>query len=117
MCLRLTLYQVPRLILSDDCLWPDPEKVKAVVKAPPTANREQLESFFKVVEYYACHLPNLSLLAGPLNELHITKVRFENTERCLSAYEEIKKELAGQRVLTSSNKSSILYLAIDATKY
>ena len=32
-------------------------------------------------------------------------------------YEEIKKELAGRRVLTSYNESSDLYLATDASEY
>ena len=91
-------------ILSGDGLRPDPEKVEAVVKAPPPANREQLESFLGLVQYYARHVPNLSSLAGPLNELRKKEVRFEWTQRRQSAYEEIKKELAGRRVLTSDNK-------------
>ena len=87
-------------ILSGDGLRPDPEKVEAVVKATPPANREQLESFLWLVQYYARHVPNLSSLASPLNELCKKEVRFEWTQRRQSAYEEIKKELAGRRVLT-----------------
>ena len=61
-------------ILSGDGLLPDPEKVEAIVKAPPPANRELLESFLGLIEYYALHVPNLSLLAGPLNELRKKEV-------------------------------------------
>ena len=104
-------------ILSGDGLRPDPEKVEAVVRAPPQANREQLESFLGLVQYFARHVPNLSLLAGPLNELRKKEVQFEWTQRRQSAYKEIKKELAGRRVLTSYNKSSDLYLATDASEY
>ena len=56
-------------ILSGDGLRSDPIKVDAVFKAPPPANREQQESFLGLVQYYGRHVPNLSLLAGPLNEL------------------------------------------------
>ena len=104
-------------ILSGDGLRPDPEKDEAVVKASPPANREQLESFFGMVQYYARHVPNLSSLAGSLSELRIKEVRFEWNQRRQSVSDEIKKELAGSRVLTSYNESSDLYLATDASEY
>ena len=73
-------------ILSGDGLRPDREKVEALVKAPPPANREQLKSFLGFVQYYAPHEPNLSLLANPLNVLRKKEVRFEWTQRRNSAY-------------------------------
>ena len=78
-------------ILSGDGLRPDPEKFEAVVKAPPQANREKLESFLGLVQYYARHVPNLSSLAGPLNELRKTEVRFEWTQRRQSATRRSKR--------------------------
>ncbi len=80
-----------RQILSGDGLRPDPEKVDAVIKAPPPTNREQLESFLGLVQYYARNVPNLSSLAGPLNEFRKKEVRFEWTQQRQSAYEKIKK--------------------------
>ena len=104
-------------ILSGDGLRPDPSKVEAVLKAPPPANREQLERFLGSVQYYGRHVPNLSSLAGPLNELRKKEVRFEWTPRRQSAYDEIKKELSGRRVLSSYSESSDLHLAADASEY
>ena len=104
-------------ILSGDGLRPDPSKVEAVVKAPPLANRKQLESFFGLVQYYGPHVPNLSSLAGPLNELRKNDVQLEWTSKRQSAYDEIKKELSSSRVLTSYSESSDLYLAAEATEY
>ena len=70
-----------RHILSGDGLRPDPSKVEAVVNAPPSANRELLESFIGLVQYYGRHVPNLSSLAGFLNKLRKKDVRFEWTPR------------------------------------
>ena len=56
-------------VLDASGLRPDPEKVEAISKAPPPQNREQLESFLGMVQYYGRHVPELSTLAGPLNEL------------------------------------------------
>ena len=64
-------------ILSGDGLRPDPSKVEAVINSPPPANREQLESFLELFQYYGRHVPNLSSIAGPLNELPKKEVRFE----------------------------------------
>ena len=70
-----------------------------------------------MVQYYGRHVPNLSSLSGPLNELRKKEVRFEWTPRRQSAYDEFKKELSGRRVLTSYSESSDLYLAKDASEY
>ena len=70
-----------------------------------------------MVQYYARHVPNLNSLIGHLNKLRKKEVRFEWTQRRQSAYNEINKELAGRRVLTSYNESSDLYLATDASEY
>ena len=45
------------------------------------------------------------------------EVQFEWTQRPQSAYEEINKQLAGRRVLTSDNESSDLFLATDTSEY
>jgi len=56
-------------ILDGAKLRQDPDKVEAILKAPAPVNREQLESFLGLVQYYGRHVRELSSLAGPLNEL------------------------------------------------
>ena len=104
-------------ILNGYGLRPNRSKVEAVVKAPPLANREQFESFLGLIQNYGRHVPNLSSLAGLLNELRKKKVRSERTPKRQSAYDKIKQELSNRRVFTSYNKPSDLYIAADPSEY
>ena len=56
-------------VLDDSGFRPNPDKVEANLKAPQPQNREQLESFLGMVQYYGRHVPELSTLSGPLNKL------------------------------------------------
>ena len=64
-------------VVDASVLRPDPEKVEAILKASQPQNREQLESFFGMVQYYGRHVPELSTLSGPLNELCRKEVVFK----------------------------------------
>ena len=56
-------------VLDTSGLRPNPDKVEAILKSPQSQNREQLESFLGMVQYYGRHVPELSTLSGPLNKL------------------------------------------------
>lgn len=47
----------------------DPEKVAAVLQDPAPNDREQLESFLGLVQYYGRHVNGLSSKAETLKEL------------------------------------------------
>ena len=106
-----------RHVLDASRLRPDPDKVEAILNAPPTLNREQLESFLGMVQYYGGNIPELSTLAGPLNELRRKEVVFKWTTQQQCAFEKLKCELAGRRVLTHFNDNRKLFLATDASEY
>ena len=104
-------------VLDASGLRPDPEKVEAILKAPQPQNREQLESFLGMVQYYGRHVPELSTLSGPLNELRRKEVVLKWTLKQQSAFENLKSELAGRRVLTHFDDKRELFLATDASEY
>ena len=87
-------------ILDTTGLRPDPDKVEAILKAPPPHNREQLESCFGMVQYYGRHVPELSTISGLLNELRRKNVLFKWTPQQHFAFEKLKGKLAGRGVLT-----------------
>ena len=104
-------------ILDASGLRPDPEKVEAILKAPKPQTREQLESFLGMVQYYGRHVPELSTLSGPLNKLRRKEVMFKWTTKQQSAFESVKSELAGRRVLTHFDDKQKLFLVTDASEY
>ena len=104
-------------VFDASCLRPDPDKVEAILKAPQPQNREKLESFLGMVQYYGRHVPELSTLSGPLNELRRNNVVFKRTPKQHSSFEKLKTELARQRVLTHFDDKRELFLATDASEY
>ena len=95
----------------------DPDKVEAILKAPQPQNREQLESFLGMVQYYGRHVPELSTLSGPLKVLRRKEVVFKWTPKRLSTFEHLKSEFAGRRVLTHFDDKRDLVCATEVSEY
>ena len=70
-----------------------------------------------MVQYYGRHVPELSTLSGPLNELQRKDAVFNWTQQQQSAFEKLKSELAGRRVLIYFNEKRNLFLETDASEY
>ena len=68
-----------------------------------------------MVQYYGLHVPELSTLSGPLNELRKKDIVFKWTAKQQLAFEHLKSELAGRRVLTHFDDKRELFLATDAS--
>ena len=62
-------------------------------------------------------MPELSTLSGPLTKLCIKEVAFKWTTKQQSAFENLKSELAGRRVLNYFDDKRELFLATDASEY
>ena len=77
-----------------------PEKVRAVVDAPQPDNITQLRAFLGMVNYYHRFLPNLSHKLAPLHQLLQKGVKWEWTEDCTQAFQDIKLLMASETVLT-----------------
>ncbi|KAL5018941.1 hypothetical protein ScPMuIL_004663 [Solemya velum] len=93
------------------------EKIEAVVRAPQPTNVSELRSFLGIVNYYACFLPNLSSTLHPSYQL-LEKGRVWNwTAECAAAFENIKKLITSDEVLTHYDPALPLRLATDASPY
>ena len=107
-------------VLDASGLRPDPDKVEAILKAFQPQNREELESFLGMVQYYGRHVPELSTLSGLFNELRRKETSFlvfKWTTKQQSAFENLKTELAGRHVLTHFDDKRDPFLATDASVY
>ena len=94
-----------------------PDKIDAVVKAPPPENVSELRSFLGLVNYYGKFVPNLSTVLHPLNYLLKADVKWKWTKECSEAFSRAKEELASARVLTHYDPKLPLNMAADASAY
>ena len=94
-----------------------PEKIQAVVEAPQPDNLTQLRAFLGMVNYYHRFLPNLSHKLAPLHHLLQKGVKWEWTENCMQAFQDVKQLMASETVLTHFKPALAVTLACDASPY
>ena len=92
-------------------------KVETLQKAPYPENQSQLISFLGAVQYYSRHIPNMSTLIEPLNKLRSTQTpwRFGDAEK--RAFDELKKILSSDRVLTFYDPKLPVKLDTDSSSF
>ena len=74
----------------------NPKKAKAIRAAPAPKDKQALESWLCIAQYYADYIPGFASLAGPLNELRRKDVQYEWTPESQAAFDAIKSALAVQ---------------------
>lgn len=93
------------------------EKIQAVLQAPKPENVSQLRSYLGLVNYYHKFLPNLATTLHPLNALLQTGVKWEWSEKCDRAFQETKKLITSDELLTHYDPTRPVRLACDASPY
>ena len=96
---------------------PAQKKCEAITNVPTPANLEQLESFLGMIQYYGKHIPNMSSICGPLNELRKTDRAFEWTARQDNAFQQLKSALTSPAVLVPYDDQQALGISADASQY
>jgi hypothetical protein len=102
-------------LISAEGIKPHPGKVDAICKFKPPTTLTELRSFLGIVNYYHRFVPNLGTIASPLYELMKKNVRYEWTEGCQSAFEEIKMILIQNPILRFPNFEKEFFLHCDAS--
>ena len=92
-------------------------KVDAIRDAPQPTNVSQLRSFLCLVNYYARFLPNLSTTLHLLNRLLQHNTFWHWTEACTAAFDEVKRQIGSDLVLTHFHPDLPLHVASDASPY
>uniref|UniRef100_A0AAV2JTD4 Gypsy retrotransposon integrase-like protein 1 n=4 Tax=Knipowitschia caucasica TaxID=637954 RepID=A0AAV2JTD4_KNICA len=93
------------------------EKINAVMKAPQPQDVQQLRSFLGFINYYHRFMPNLSTVLHPLNELLQAERKWKWTKECEQAFQEVKRLVTSETVLTHYDPSLPVKLACDASPY
>ena len=94
-----------------------PSKLKAIVEAPSPKNVSQLRSFLGLLTYYARFVPNLANKLKPLHELLNKTKMWKWTDKCETAFKDVKMALSKSEALAHFDPTLPLQLACDASPY
>ena len=94
----------------------DPVKIEAIINMPAPANKKQLKSFLGMVTYYSIFIQDIRSLREPLDELE-TQNEFKWEERHQKCFDNFKKLLQSDLLLTHYNPKEEIIIAVDACEY
>ncbi|KAJ8713190.1 hypothetical protein PYW08_008494 [Mythimna loreyi] len=104
-------------IINRNGLKKDSSKVKAIVDAPVPSNIATLQSFLGLVNYYRNFVPRASSILSPLYDLLKKGAKWHWTAIHQNAFNEIKKCLTSEQVLTHFDPNSKIILTVDASPF
>ena len=102
-------------VVSKDGISCDPAKTDAVTKWPEPQSVTDVRSFLGLASYYRKHVKNFSEISACLYDLTKKGVKFEWTEECRSAFEQLKDCLVNSPVLAFPNNEGKFILDTDAS--
>ena len=71
----------------------DKAKVEVIEKLPPPTSVRAVRSFLGHAGFYRRFIKNFSKIAKPLSNLLVKDVQFDFSNKCMQAFETLKKEL------------------------
>ncbi|CAK1585814.1 unnamed protein product [Parnassius mnemosyne] len=102
-------------VINRNGLKKSPEKVKAILEAPIPTNVNQLQSFLGLVNYYRGFVPNASSILSPLYQLLKKGIKWKWSKVENEAFDNIRKILSSEQVLTHFNPNETIILTVDAS--
>ncbi|KAJ6839083.1 uncharacterized protein M6B38_316420 [Iris pallida] len=111
------LDQIPFLghIVSGEGISVDPKKVEAVKSWPTPKSVAEIRSFLGLAGYYRRFVENFSRIAEPLTRLTRKEEKFNWTEKCQAAFDELKERLITAPILALPSGSGGYEIYSDAS--
>jgi hypothetical protein len=103
-------------IVDANGIRPDPARSESIKKMPPPSDLTSLRSFLGALNYYGRFVKEMRELRAPLDELLRKDVKWEWTENQQKAFDNAKKILLSDLLLTHYNPSLPIVVAADASK-
>lgn len=100
---------------SKDGCEPDPDKTKAIQSIKPPKSVKEIQSFLGIANYYRRFIPNFAKIAIPLVKLTRKETPFNWDEECAQAFENLKKTLISDAVLSFPDFSKPFEISTDAS--
>ena len=87
-------------VISSECVFIDPQKVKAVLKWERPTSVTEIRSFLRLTGYYRRFIEGFSLIATPLTQLTRKNKKWVWLEEYEKSFQELKRRLTTAPVLT-----------------
>ena len=101
-------------VVGRDGVKTDPAKVATVMEWPVPRNVAEVRSFLGLCTYYRRFVEGFATIASPLHQLTREGTRFQWSEECQQAFEDLKRKLAESPVLSYPDPSLPYILDTDA---
>ena len=102
-------------VISAEGVMADPAKVAAVREWPVPRNQTEVQSFVGLASYYRRFVKGFADIARPLHQFGEKGKRFQWTEDCQWAFEQLKTSLITAPVLSYPDPSKTFILDTDAS--
>ena len=103
-------------VVSKEGIKVDPQKIKAVIEWRKPTNVTELRSFLGLAGYYRRFVKDFSRIAVPLTNLLKKTTKFEWSNKCEEAFQELKRRLTTAPVLTLPEEGKEYTIYSDASK-
>lgn len=103
-------------ILTQEGLKPVQSKVQGIIEMIDPINKTQLRAFIGKINHYRSLWPLRAKTLSPLTNMTGPKIKFLWTIQCDNSFNEFKKVMANDVMLTYPNYAETFYLYTDACK-
>jgi hypothetical protein len=105
------------LIIEEGKISMDPGKLKGISEWPVPKTVKQTRGFLGFGNFYRRFIKGFSNIVQPLNNLLRKDRKFEWTELCQEAFDDLKKRFTEEPVLIMPNRDKPFQIECDASKY
>ena len=105
------------LIFGPDGIKMDLKKVEAITAWPVPTKVKEVQSFLGLANFYRCFVNNFSKVGKPLHELTCKDTEWKWTDKCQTAFENLKNMFISQPVLLMVDTTKLLQIESDASEY
>ena len=103
------------IIITSNGIKPDPVKTENIKNAKRPSNVQELRSFLGLITYVSRFIPNFSEKTASLRKLLKNDVKFVWNNEQQKAFNILKKELVGEKVLIYFDPTADVELVTDAS--
>ena len=105
------------MVIEEGKMSMDPGKLKGIQDWPTPTTVKQIQGFLGFGNFYRRFIWRFSELARPLNDLLKKDQKFEWTDDCQRAFDELKKRFTEEPVLMMPDQTKPFQIETDASKY